>query len=429
MGMSEEDRQIIAFDRVLQITRDMVATTDLDELLGVILDSSMKLLSAERATLFLYEGETEEFVSRIAHGSEEIRFPASAGIAGAAAAGGEVLNIPDAYADKRFNPEVDRKTGFRTRNILAVPLRDHDDELVGVLEVLNKPGGPFTPEDVTLAETLGAQAGVVLQRARLMAHYVEKQRMAQALSIARTIQRDQLPKGEPCIAGFDVSGATWPADETGGDVFDWLDLGDGRLTVMLADATGHGIGPALIIVEARAMVRALSGQCAAGGGHGAPLDIPAILGRVNDMLAYDLDDMRFVTCFLGLVDGPAGAVRWASAGQGPVIFYDRQADAFEEVPATGVPLGVMEGYSFDAQEERTMAPGDILTLVTDGFFEARDASGEDFGTSRLGEVIRASRDRSAAEIIAAMYAAVDEFTAGAPQADDLTAVVVRRLEC
>ncbi|MHC4718028.1 MAG: GAF domain-containing protein, partial [Planctomycetota bacterium] len=219
-----------AFEQVLQITRDMVATTDLDELLGVILDSSMKLLSAERATLFLYEPDTDEFVSRIAHGAEEIRFGASVGIAGAAGAGKEVLNIPDAYADERFNQEVDRETGYRTRNILAAPLRDHDGELVGVLEVLNKLGGPFTPEDVILAETLGAQAGVVLQRARLMEHYVEKQRMAQALSIARTIQQDQLPREEPCIEGFDVSGASWPADETGGDVFDWMDLGDGRLT-------------------------------------------------------------------------------------------------------------------------------------------------------------------------------------------------------
>ena len=427
--MSDEDRRIDAFEHVLRITRDMVATTDLDELLGVILDSSMKLVSAERASLFLYEPETDEFVSRIAHGAEEIRFPASVGIAGAAAAGKEVLNIPDAYADERFNQAVDRETGYRTRNILAVPLRDHDDELVGVLEVLNKHGGPFTPEDVTLTETLGAQAGVALQRARLMEHYVEKQRMAQALSIARTIQRDQLPKGEPCIDGFDVSGATWPADETGGDVFDWLDLGDGRLTLMVADATGHGIGPALVIVEARAMVRALCGQYAAGVGTGSPLDIPAVLTRVNDMLAYDLDDMRFVTCFLGLLDGPAGTVRWASAGQGPVIVYQYGSDTFEELSATGVPLGVMEGYAFDEQIERAMSVGDLVVLVTDGFFEACDDGDEQFGTERLCEVIRASRDLSAAQIIAAMYAAVDDFTAGAPQADDLTAIVVKRLDC
>ncbi|MHC4716708.1 MAG: PP2C family protein-serine/threonine phosphatase, partial [Planctomycetota bacterium] len=251
----------------------------------------------------------------------------------------------------------------------------------------------------------------------------------QALSIARTIQQDQLPREEPCIEGFDVSGASWPADETGGDVFDWMDLGDGRLTLMLADATGHGIGPALIIVEARAMVRALSGQCAAGGGTGTPLDIPAVLGRVNNMLAYDLDDMRFVTCFLGLADGAAGTVRWASAGQGPVILYDRGKDAFEQISATGVPLGVIEGYAFDDQIDRSLAAGDILTLVTDGFFEACDGDAREFGIERLCEVIRASRDLSAAEIIAAMYAAVDDFTAGTPQADDLTAVVVKRLEC
>ncbi|KKL64229.1 hypothetical protein LCGC14_2167150, partial [marine sediment metagenome] len=216
MPQSPRDKQLWAYEQVLRITRDMAATTDLDELLGVILSRSMELLEAERATLFLYEAETDEFVSRIAHGADEIRVPAGVGIAGAAAAGGHVLNIPDAYADERFNREVDRATGFRTRNILAVPLADHSGQLVGVLEVLNKQQGAFGPGDVTLAETLGAQAGVALQRARLLEHYVKKQQMEQALAIARQIQRDQLPREDPCVEGFDLAGGSWPADETGG---------------------------------------------------------------------------------------------------------------------------------------------------------------------------------------------------------------------
>ncbi|KPK83014.1 MAG: hypothetical protein AMJ81_08560, partial [Phycisphaerae bacterium SM23_33] len=315
MPASDRDKLLSACQDVLKITRDMVATTDLDELLGLVITSSMELLEAERATLFLYDQTTGELVSRIAHGAEEIRLPGDAGIAGAVARNRRVLNIPDAYADHRFNREVDRRTGFRTRNILAVPLLDHDGQLVGVLEVLNKRGAGFSPQDVTLAETLAAQAGVVLQRARLLAHYLEKLRMEQSLAIAREIQQDLLPRQNPQVAGFDMAGASWPADETGGDIYDFFDLGGGRWTLMLADATGHGVGPALVIAEARAMLRALSSSAHAGGRPtAAELDIPAVLTRVNDLLIEDLDSSRFVTCFFALLDAAAGLVRYASAG-------------------------------------------------------------------------------------------------------------------
>ena len=222
MDPGESERRLSALEKVLQISRDMVATADLDELLGVIIDRSMELLDSERATLFLYESEADELVSKIAAGEKEIRFSAKAGIAGAVVRTHDVLNIPDAYADGRFNREVDRQTGFRTRNILAVPLIDYSGDLVGVLEVLNKRDGDYSGGDISLARTLGAQAGVILQRARLLAHYVEKQRMEQSLAIARQIQQDLLPDADPQIEGFDVAGWSSPADETGGDIYDFF---------------------------------------------------------------------------------------------------------------------------------------------------------------------------------------------------------------
>lgn len=429
MPESDRDKLLGACQEVLKITRDMVATIDLDELLGLIISGSMKLLEAERATLFLYDEATDELFSRIAHGAEEIRMPADAGIAGAVARGKQVLNIPDAYADERFNREVDRKTGFRTRNMLAVPLLDHNGQLVGVLEVLNRRGGGFSGQDVTLAETLAAQAGVVLQRARLLAHYVEKQRMEQALAIAREIQQGLLPREDPRIEGFDVAGASWPADETGGDIYDFFDLGGGRWALMLADATGHGVGPALVIAEARAMLRALSPCPGDPRGAGGELDQPgilSILGRVNDLLAVDLDSARFVTCFFGVLDSAGGTVRYASAGQGPILFYDRTGDRFDEMAATALPLGVMEGAEFSEQVRRELAAGDMLVLLTDGFFEAANAADEQFGVGRVREVLRRARDLPAAGIIRSLRQAVSDFTGAAPQADDLTAIVVKR---
>jgi len=165
-----ESKLLADLQKVLDITRVMVATVDLGDLLQLIIDRSMELLDAERASVFLYEEETNELVSIVAAGSGEIRFPADRGLAGAAAQSKTTINVSDAYADDRFDATTDHKSGFHTRNILTVPLCDHQGELVGLLQVLNKRGGDFGDSDVNLAETLGAQAGVALQRAKLIEH-------------------------------------------------------------------------------------------------------------------------------------------------------------------------------------------------------------------------------------------------------------------
>ena len=131
MSRPDQGRELRDLQKVLEISRSMVAAADLDSLLGLIIERSMELLEAERATLFLYDAATDQLVSRIAHESEEIRMPADRGIAGACARGRSVVNVPNAYADERHNKEFDRKSGFRTRNVLAVPLFDYGGELVG----------------------------------------------------------------------------------------------------------------------------------------------------------------------------------------------------------------------------------------------------------------------------------------------------------
>ncbi len=404
--------------RVLEISRSMAAVTELDELLALIVDRSMELLHSERATIFLYDAPTNKLISRIAAGAEEIRFPADRGIAGAAIQTGQTVIVPDAYADERFNPDVDKQTGFRTRNILSVPLRNHENKLVGVLQVLNKktPDG-FTDYDVSLAETLGAQAGVALQRARLIEHYLAKQKMERAMQIARDIQQGLLPAAPPTIEGFEVAGMSDPADETGGDTYDFLSAGDGRWLVTVADASGHGIGPALVIAEARAMIRAL--------GHWEG-EVPDVLATVNRLLAADLDGGRFVTCFLGLLDANEQALRFASAGHGPILLYTAATDTFQELAATGLPLGVLDDSEYTEVVTHAFAPGDMAIVTTDGFFEASDRNGKEYGIGRVIDCIRRDREKPAAEILANLRAEVSAFAAGQPQADDLTAVLIRK---
>ncbi|HQL53164.1 MAG TPA: GAF domain-containing protein, partial [Phycisphaerae bacterium] len=135
---ADPNQQIMQLRRLLDVTRQMAATTDLSQLLGTIVDAARAVLNCERATIFLYDRATNELFSRVATGVESIRFPADRGIAGAAAQQRVVVNVPEAYADQRFNPEIDRQTGFRTRNLLTFPLENLDGELMGVLQALNR---------------------------------------------------------------------------------------------------------------------------------------------------------------------------------------------------------------------------------------------------------------------------------------------------
>ena len=417
VSATNDDRRVADLQTVLEVTRDLAATTELTPLLQKIEQAALQVLRCERASVFLYDPKTHELYSRLATGVNEIRFSADQGIAGEAVRIGEVVIVADAYADKRFNPEIDRRTGFRTRNMVTFPLRGIDNAVVGVLQVLNKASGGFDAWDRRLVETLGAQIGVVLQRQLLLEEYAEKQRIQADLNIAREIQQRLLPKEPPQVAGFDVAGWNKPADETGGDYFDFVSLPDGSAAIAIADATGHGVGPALVIAECRAVFRATVMLSR---------DLSTVVGHVNDLLCADLPPDRFVTAFFGILSAQDAMLQYLSAGHGPLVRYLRGEDRFIELKANTVPLGIMPGLKFDPPDRFALAPGDMMVLVTDGFVEWMGAGGEQFGMKRLFRVIREQRDASCSEIIQALHEAVLAFAEGSRQADDLTAVIIKK---
>jgi phosphoserine phosphatase RsbU/P len=402
---------------ILDIARAMAASMDVDKLLEMILNSVRQLLNADRASLFLYDPATDELHSKIAHGAGEIRFPATAGIAGAAARDRKVINIPDAYADPRFNRDIDRQTGYVTRCLLTVPLEGTDGHLTGVVQAINKVGGVFTAYDERLAEALAAQVGVTLQRARLMRHYVEKKQLESSLAIARGIQQALLPKSAPVIAGYDIAGWNQPADETGGDCYDYIPLDDGRLALQVADASGHGIGAALVISEMRALLRAFSGQA---------VESVEVLSRANRCLCDDLPPGRFVTVFFGILDPVRHRLDYASAGHGPLFWYKAATGEVTCTGGTGVPLGMLDPIAIDPAPSIEFAPGDIGVLLTDGIVEAENPQGDAFGKERVTQVICENAASGPADIIRVLQKNVHDFIAGGPQLDDLTLVVVKR---
>jgi serine phosphatase RsbU (regulator of sigma subunit) len=242
-------------------------------------------------------------------------------------------------------------------------------------------------------------------------------RLEHDLEVARSIQQSLLPTTMPQIEGFEIAGWNQPADQTGGDYYDWQLLADGKVLVALADVTGHGIGPALLAAVCRAYARAHFRV-----GHGL-LDA---MEQLNSALANDIGEGRFVT-FVAAVCAPGSSrVEILSAGHGPLFLYVLKEDRFEEMGAQGLPLGIVATMVSEPPQVLELNRGDLLVLATDGFFEWANAQGELFGPKRLEEVIRASRERQPREIISALYQATIAFSGGTKQQDDLTVVVIKR---
>ncbi len=403
---------------VLEVSRKLAATTELPPLLEMVESAARSVLCCDRATVFLFDATANELYSQVATGVQEIRFPATHGIAGEAVRTGDVIIVPDAYADARFNPEIDKKTGYRTRNMITIPMLGIDGEVVGVLQMLNKFDGEFDDWDKELARTFGAQVGVALQRQLLLEHYAEKQKLQHDLSVARDIQQGLIPKEGASAEGFEIAGWNRPADETGGDCYDYSENDDGSLAITIADATGHGIGPALMIAECRALFRAASS---------ITRDVKEITTKVNDLLCDDLPDDRFVTAFFGIVCPKTKSITYLSAGHGPIILYRKATDTIEELPANGFPLGIMPDAPWPEPDVFEMQPGDMLVVVTDGFFEWKNAQREQYGTHRLCEAIRRARHLPCSELIETLHRQVREFVGDMVQDDDLTALVVKKL--
>ena len=247
------------------------------------------------------------------------------------------------------------------------------------------------------------------------------------LALARKIQMDVLPKLPlPTCPGYDIAAFSNPAEQTGGDIYDLVAMtldpsdtvGPPSLVLLLADATGHGIGPALSVTQVRSMIRM-------GVRLRASLD--EILSQINRQLCNDLGQQRFVTAFLGLLDPSANRINYRSAGQAPLLHFHGKNHRFEWLDSSMLPLGIDEDPQSDGERHMQLEPGDLIVLLTDGFYEYHNPQGEQFGHERIAEVILQRHHESARKILEEILKATREFAAGAPQNDDMTAVIIRRL--
>ena len=409
--------EAIALRRVLEVTRKLAAPFDLDTMLTEVVDAARNILDADRGTVFLYDEDTNELIVRVATELGQIRIPADKGIVGESAQSRKLINVPDCYADKRFNRAIDKRTGYRSRCMLTIPLIGYEDSLIGVLQILNKNNGTFDDQDEFIAVALAAQAAVVLHRAKITEQMIESERLDREISVARDVQIGTLPKEMPKIDGYQFAGAFEPTDQTGGDLYDFIPLDDDRLFMLMGDATGHGIGPALSATQVRAMLR-------------VSLRLNASLDdaftQINDQLCDDLPDDRFVTGFFGLLDARTHSVRFHSGGQGPIMHYHSLNGEYDWHPATTFPLGYMPQVNLADALEIQLAPGDVLGLISDGIYEYEDEAGVQFGQTGVAAVIESMPDGSAEDLVTGILNAVRKHAGSVPQADDITIVLARR---
>jgi len=234
------------------------------------------------------------------------------------------------------------------------------------------------------------------------------------LHIAREIQQKLFPAAVPPVPGFDIFGIALPAGATGGDYFDYIPLPDDRLGIVVADVSGHGLGPALLMASTRAYLRALAVT------H---RDLSEILALANGILCQDTGDGRFVALLFASLDPATRSFVYVGAG---VEGYLLDASgAVTRLDATSLPLGIEPGVAFPCSPPRVLEPGQAVLLFTDGLLEARSPDGSYFGIERVLEVARATQGQTAAGMARALCQAVRDFSQDRPQGDDITVVVIR----
>jgi sigma-B regulation protein RsbU (phosphoserine phosphatase) len=292
------------------------------------------------------------------------------------------------------------------------PISD-GDELLGVMGFFNRMIREPDEQLLGMMTSIASQLGQFIERRR--AEQTVRDRDGE-FAVARRIQLGVLPKSMPALPGFEFAGVCNFCQETGGDFYDFFPLEDSCLGIAVGDASGHGIGSALVIQATRAILRALGLTSADPG---------AMTTLANRSLTNDLSGEHFVTLFLARLDPETRTLVYCSAGHPAGLVLDRSGKLRAVLSSTGIPLGLDLSTSISSVQVPTLQPGDLIFVYTDGVCEAFSPQGERFGSERALSVVRAHLQQSPPEIVHSLMRAVAEFSGNQPQHDDITRIVIK----
>lgn len=386
------------------------STLDLAEIAHKIIDIATNLIGAERGSLFLVEAESGSLRSLVAQGigQRPLTLGIGDGIVGAVAASGhaEILNTP--YDDPRFDPRVDRATGFHTRSLLTVPVRDRNGELTAVLQLLNHRSAGFSDEDVGFLAELGTPFAIALTTATMHTEIVARERMREELRLAADIQRTLRPRVGVDVPGLAVETLVEPCLEVGGDYFDLIPARDGDCWwLVLADISGKGVSAGLIASTVQAFLWSRRND---------RRPLTEVLQDANDVLYHLAGGRKYATMVVAEWRPADRNLEWVNAGHPPLLLD--LSGTIESHYATGRPVGLLPDQTY-ASEYRTLAAGDRLMMYTDGVLEAGMAApvGE-FGDERVAAIFAAGG--TGRELLERLSAAVTDHLDGHKPDDDVT---------
>ena len=421
-AVSDDQRKLKV---LLRISKSLGCEVRLDPLLQLIVEEVTTAMEAERSTLFLVDRrKPDQLVSRVAEGlgSKEIRVLFGIGIAGTTAQTRQVINIPDAYKDPRFNPAFDKSLGFRTRSILSTPIIDQTGVLIGVVEVMNRKGRAFTEDDEQFLEAICVDIALALKRAEMVDAYLQSQILTTSLELAREIQMGLLPKDFPALPELkevDIHATIIPTFEVGGDLYDFFPLDKDRLCFVIGDVSDKGIPAALFM----AMTRTAFKMSALA----APESIGHTMARVNRFLCDSNPQQMFVTALAGILDLKTGRVEYADAGHEPPFILQAAGGVLKVDKVGGLVLGFIRDEEFRTGSMQ-LNPGDTLVLYTDGVTEAMNVKHELFGADAIEKTLSLTGQTAASQtIIQVLLQGMRVFVGEAEQHDDIAILAIRYL--
>lgn len=302
-----------------------------------------------------------------------------------------------------------------------VPILGRDSRLTGLLVLGQRLSEePYSGEDKQLLDSVASQAGIALEGIRLaetIAERMEAETRAQRdMEIAREVQARLFPQKKPVLAGLEYAGGCIQARQVGGDYYDFLDFGSGRLGIVLADIAGKGISGALLMANLQANLRS---QYAT-----ALNDLPGLLKSVNRLFCENTNDSSYATLFFANYDDATRRLTYANCGHNPPLIF-RTCGKVDRLASTTTVLGLFHEWECELTQT-TLNPGDLLVIYTDGITEAPNAAGEEFGETRLRELVRANSNAAPDDLLANIHATVQNHS-GDTQADDLTLVIARAI--
>ncbi len=403
---------------LLNTMAELISNMDPDHLLQTILDRSIRLVGAERGILFQkqQDGKMRIKLARDADGNEvtgQVQYSTRV-VNDVMNTGKPVLLKVGAGNVTDLSQSV---VDLKLRAVMCVTL-SIKERILGVIYVDSRIASrEFKPSDLKFFDALANAMAITIENARLVAEYVETERLKESMEIARGIQQGLLPDNPVGLKGFDIAGKLKAVDVAAGDYFDFIEIPGNRLGLVVGDVSGHGVGPAIVMSSVRAMLRGLT--------H-LNFGLGALLEYINDQLGRDTDLDIFMSLFVGAIDLTDKSLVYGSAGHIPQLLYKPEKNEFFELKRTGIALGVDDGARYKASHKMELEPGDLLAFYTDGILERRTGM-EMFGMDRLKKLLVEHRTRTAEEIISIVLEEVYRFS---PQEvdDDLTLVVVRVLD-